>query len=340
MASSKPRVLVVDDEPSVLATLQSILAQAGYEAVATGTCSEALDQVRDRSFDVVLSDLRLEDGDGMTIVDEARRRSPATSVILLTGYGSLESAIGALRHGASDYLLKPCNVDQLCETVARGVQHAQALHFSEQQRHELASANAGLVAMNADLQRRVDQLLARAQDHTRVERALADVSRVLADASNCATVLHDIARLVVPDLADFCGIDLAEGPADHGRLVRAAVAHVTPERERELAGLPEHYTVDLGSESEIAQVLRTGEPVLLDTIDDLFLSTRARVNQPGDVLPTLRPRSAMFVPLAARGCVLGVLLLAWGTARRLGLEDATLAEDLAARVAGRLAIPG
>ncbi|HYY89196.1 MAG TPA: GAF domain-containing protein, partial [Chloroflexota bacterium] len=69
---------------------------------------------------------------------------------------------------------------------------------------------------------------------------------------------------------------------------------------------------------------------------ELFLSTRARMRQPGDVLPTLRPGSAMFVPLAAGGRVLGVLMLASAVAGRLGMEDVMLAEDLAARVGLRL----
>ena len=334
--AGKPSVLVVDDEPSVLATLQSILAQAGYDAVATGTCFEALNQVRGRSFDVVLSDLRLEDGDGLTIVDEARRHSPATATILVTGYSSLDSAIRAMRRGVSDYLIKPCDVEQLRETVARGVEQSHATQLLQQHHQEVAAANAGLIAMNADLQRRVDALVSGAQARSRALRALADASRVLADAADCTTGLRDVASLVVPALADFCGIDLVEGPAEHRRLVRVACAHVAPERERELAGLAERYTIDLEGDGEVALALRTGEPVLLDNIDELFLSTRAWMRQPGDVLPTLRPGSAMFVPLAAGGRVLGVLMLASAVTGRLGMEDVMLAEDLAARVGLRL----
>ena len=309
----KGSVLVVDDEENVMCTLQGILSQAGYEAVGTTTCTEALNRVREQTFDVVLSDMRLEDGDGLTIVEEVHRRSPSTATILLTGYASLDSAIGAIRYGVSDYLQKPCDIAELQRTVARGVEHRQAMCLLETRQAEMAAANAGLVAMNADLQRRVDNLITDAQIRSQMLRAVGEAGRVLAAAASTrAARLEEAARL--------------------------ATAHIDAEREREMREMQDRYPIDLNAEVELAVVLRTGQPVLLDGIDDLFLASRVRSGQRSDLIAVLRPRSALFLPVLARGQVLGAIVLAQTSIqRRFGLDELALAEDLAARVALALA---
>jgi ActR/RegA family two-component response regulator len=334
-------VLVVDDEENVMATLQGILAQAGYEAVGTTTCAEALHRVREQTFDVVLSDVRLEDGDGMTIVEEVHRRSPSTATILLTGYASLDSAIGALRHGVSDYLLKPCDIDELQRTVARGVEHRQTMRLLEERHAELAAANAGLVAMSADLQRRVESLIAEAQARSQMLRAVAEAGRALAAASSVEErSLDEAMRLVVPAVADYGSLHgLATQPGGQRQLVPLATVHIDTERGQDVREAQARYPTDLAGDAELAVVVRTGEPVLLDGIDDLFLATRIRSGQRSDLIAVLRPRSALFVPLLAPGRTLGVLVLAQATVeRRFGLDELALAEHLAARVA--LALDG
>jgi ActR/RegA family two-component response regulator len=331
---AKGSVLIVDDEESVLITVQGVLSQAGFDAVATTTCSEALDRLRQQSFDVVLSDVRLEDGDGLTIVEEARRRSPATSAILLTGYGSLESAIGALRRGVSDYLQKPCSIEELQRSVARAIEQHQTLRVVEQRQAELAAANAGLVAMNADFLRRINTLVDEAHTRSRMLRTVAEAGRVLAGpVEDPAELLHEAARLVVPSLADACAV-YALG-CDQ-RLGLLAFAYVNQEREREFRELQACQPVELQEDGEVATVLRTGEPILLDGIDESFLAARSRwcSNPSTDLVLALRPQSVLFVPLVSHGSVLGVLVLASHTsARRLGLDELACAEHLAARAA-------
>lgn len=337
----KGSVLVVDDEENVMCTLQGILSQAGYEAVGTTTCTEALNRVREQTFDVVLSDMRLEDGDGLTIVEEVHRRSPSTATILLTGYASLDSAIGAIRYGVSDYLQKPCDIAELQRTVARGVEHRQAMCLLETRQAEMAAANAGLVAMNADLQRRVDNLITDAQIRSQMLRAVGEAGRVLAAAASTrAARLEEAARLVVPSVADYCSFHALEGSDESGRrrVARLATAHIDAEREREMREMQDRYPIDLNAEVELAVVLRTGQPVLLDGIDDLFLASRVRSGQRSDLIAVLRPRSALFLPVLARGQVLGAIVLAQTSIqRRFGLDELALAEDLAARVALALA---
>src|SRR5216683_1359114 len=107
------KLLVVDDEESVAVTMGAILEMDGYSVSVTMSGADALRQIREMPFDLVLTDLRLDDIDGLTILSEICRVHPDTVTIILTGYASLESAIKALREGAYDYLVKPCDVDEL-----------------------------------------------------------------------------------------------------------------------------------------------------------------------------------------------------------------------------------
>lgn len=119
---SDATILVVDDEANVASTIRAILQLDGYDVVAATSGAEALRILGSREFDVVLTDLRLGDVDGIDIVREVQRSSPETAAVMLTGYASLESAVAALRAGAYDYLMKPSDVEELRATVARAVE--------------------------------------------------------------------------------------------------------------------------------------------------------------------------------------------------------------------------
>jgi signal transduction histidine kinase len=120
MATSK--ILVVDDEQSVATTIKAILQLDGNEVTAVTSGKEALDVLKAQEFDVVLTDLRLDDLDGIEILRETQKLWPDTVSIMLTGYASLESAVTALRSGAYDYLIKPSDVDELRATVGRALE--------------------------------------------------------------------------------------------------------------------------------------------------------------------------------------------------------------------------
>jgi signal transduction histidine kinase len=120
MATSK--ILVVDDEQSVATTIKAILQLDGNDVTAVTSGKEALAQLRENEFDVVLTDLRLDDLDGIEILRETQKLWPETAAIMLTGYASLESAVAALRSGAYDYLIKPSDVDELRATIGRALE--------------------------------------------------------------------------------------------------------------------------------------------------------------------------------------------------------------------------
>ena len=156
----RPRVLVVDDEESVVITIRAILELDGYEVRTSTTATQARALVREQELDLVLSDLRLEDGDGLDVLRAVQESSPETVTIMLTGYASLESAVQALRAGAYDYLIKPSEVEELRSTVARGIERRRLGLELRARIGELERANREIADLNTSLQRRIDEATA------------------------------------------------------------------------------------------------------------------------------------------------------------------------------------
>src|SRR5918993_1240431 len=119
------RILVVDDEENVRLTTAAILEHEGYTVETASDGREALHAVGRGHFDLVLTDLRMEDMDGITLLHELQTRHPNLVTVVLTGYASIESSIDALRQGVYDYLVKPCVVDDLKRTIRRALQHRE-----------------------------------------------------------------------------------------------------------------------------------------------------------------------------------------------------------------------
>ena len=101
------RALVVDDQPAFRRLLQRVLEDAGWDVTVAGDGREALERARESTFDVVFSDVKMPKMDGHTLLDRLRSEQPDTPVILLTAHGSVPDAVGAMRRGAFDYLIKP-----------------------------------------------------------------------------------------------------------------------------------------------------------------------------------------------------------------------------------------
>ena len=116
---SKGQILVVDDEAAQREILRTILTAEGYQVETAGTAAEALDKGGKRRFDLILSDLRMPGADGLSLVRDLSREDPPTLVIIMTGFGSLDSAEQAMKQGAFDYLTKPLERDDLLRIVGR-----------------------------------------------------------------------------------------------------------------------------------------------------------------------------------------------------------------------------
>lgn len=120
------RILVVDDEKTLRHFLRLNLEDQGYEVTEAADGQTALNFIEQQHFDVALVDLRLTDMDGLAIVRRLRQLAPTTSVIILTAYATLDSAVEALRQGAHDYLTKPFDTSELLASVADGLARQSA----------------------------------------------------------------------------------------------------------------------------------------------------------------------------------------------------------------------
>jgi len=107
------KILIVDDDLLILQAISLSLEQEGYHVVTAVNGEKAIDLIKENNFDLILTDLVMEPIDGMGVLKKAKELNPESIVIILTGYGDLISAIGALRLNADDYLLKPCEPEEL-----------------------------------------------------------------------------------------------------------------------------------------------------------------------------------------------------------------------------------
>jgi DNA-binding response OmpR family regulator len=141
------RVLVVDDEQPVRVTLKEVLLREGYEVLTASSSQEALQVMRDTTVDLVMVDLKMEGMDGLALMGEIIQQWPATVLIVLTGYATLESALKALRYGAHDYLLKPSDPEDIKRSVREGLEK----RWREVRRKDLlAQIEAGVRELTAE----------------------------------------------------------------------------------------------------------------------------------------------------------------------------------------------
>jgi two-component system response regulator FlrC len=114
-------LLVVDDEPQMLIAIQETLKQRGYRVTSAGSGMEALRKLRDKYYQLVITDMRMPEVSGLDLLRKVRNLSPQTPVILLTAYGTVQNAVDAMRDGAYDYLLKPFSSESLENVVRRAL---------------------------------------------------------------------------------------------------------------------------------------------------------------------------------------------------------------------------
>src|ERR1043166_7821456 len=124
MPKESGKILVVDDEQEMRTLLKDVLEERGHRVTVAGNGREALKKLAEEDCAVVLTDLRMKEMAGLELLAEIKRTYPGVKVILMTAFGSVESAIEAMKQGAYDYLTKPVKTDELVLVVEKALREA------------------------------------------------------------------------------------------------------------------------------------------------------------------------------------------------------------------------
>ncbi len=119
MESNQTSILILDDEPIVSKRLKPSLEKKGYEVETFTRSADALARVKERSFDIVVTDLKMEGVDGMQFLTEVKEKYPATEVIVITGFATMATAKESFNKGVFDFLAKPFKLGEIAEVIAK-----------------------------------------------------------------------------------------------------------------------------------------------------------------------------------------------------------------------------
>ena len=155
---TKGRVLIVDDEAIALRNLRHVMSKEGYAVTATASGAEALALLEAQAFDVVLTDLRMEQVDGMAVLQKSRALHPEAEVILITGHATTDSAVRAMKQGAFYYIAKPFRLDEVRKVVAEAMAKVRLQQENALLREELElrDASVRIVTHDAGMLRLLD----------------------------------------------------------------------------------------------------------------------------------------------------------------------------------------
>jgi DNA-binding NtrC family response regulator len=120
--SETNRILIVDDEATAVENLAHVCRKAGYDVTTRNSGMEAIEALQESQFDLVLTDLKMEQVDGMAVLQKAKELDPETAVVLITGFATLDSAVAAMKAGAFHYIAKPFRLDEVREVVRNALE--------------------------------------------------------------------------------------------------------------------------------------------------------------------------------------------------------------------------
>jgi two-component system, NtrC family, response regulator AtoC len=294
-ATASARILVVDDDASSLDSLSEVLQQAGYDVWRARSGAEALQHLQQALPDLVLTDLRMRDIDGMQVLASVRREHKEIPVIVMTAFTSMETAIDAIRNGAYDYISKPFKLDQLRLVVGRALEQAGLLR-----------ENQRLRSMVEERQSLATDIIGRSPEMVEIYKLIARVAplatTILIQGESgtgkevIANLIHKNSGRSGPFLAVNCGA-LAEGLLESelfghvkGSFTGAVSAKVGL-FEAAAAGtcfLDEVSNTSLALQMKLLRVLEEKEITRVGSTEAVPVNTRviAATNQPLDQMVT------------------------------------------------------
>ncbi|MBF0588992.1 MAG: response regulator [Magnetococcales bacterium] len=177
---TKKKILIVDDDAEFRENLGDVLRREGFAITRLGSAQKALERLADEIFDVILLDMVMPGMDGMTALDRIRSDNRHVKVIMITGFGSVDNAVEAMKKGADDYIQKPFRMDELIITIRRVLEAA---------RFEVSLRNLNLdftfQSLANPIRRKTLQLIGASQ-----EMRLTDIVRALHVQDHTKVLFH------------------------------------------------------------------------------------------------------------------------------------------------------
>ena len=297
-------ILVVDDEPQILSLLSEVLKEAGYEVVLARNATEGLQRFSEAKPDLVLLDLKLPDGDGLDVLKRMRERVPDALVVIMSGFGTISTAIEALRRGAYDFIEKPLEENRVLLTVKNALER-KCLENTAQRLKDEVSERYRIVGASKPVQAIMDLV-------GRIAPAQATVLITGESGSGKELVARAIHR---------------QGPRALGPFVKVNCAAVPHELiESELFGYEKGAFTGATGRKPGQFALAQGGTLFLDEIGDMSLSMQAKV------LRVLEDKE--IVPLGGREPVKADVRLIAATNKDLPkeVEEGNFREDLLHRL--------
>lgn len=190
-----PSILFIDDDRHILQSLGNVLRSLGYQVRCHDDSDTVIGIIDDHEFDLVLTDLKMQGKNGLDVLKAVKAHQPNTPVVILTGYATLFSAIEALQEGAYDYLVKPCNIQEMRMTVERGIKEKRIKNERDHYFMELQ-------AKNRELKDAVEQLT-RAHQKLKENEEFREtmVSMFTHDLYNPVTTIKGFLNILVQEIS-------------------------------------------------------------------------------------------------------------------------------------------
>ncbi|MFQ5593168.1 MAG: GAF domain-containing protein [Anaerolineae bacterium] len=324
MTEDKPRILVVDDDESTRTTLALIFGEKGYQTETAGTGQAALEKAGEHFFNLALLDIKLPDMSGLDVLARLKEAHPDMVMVMATAYASLETAVQALHEGASAYVTKPLNMDEVLATVRQAleqqrlaVENRQLLEALQRELAEREHAEERVRRL-LDQQTAVNQLALRLgefRDLDEIYQTIYEHVRALMDADAFIISFYDHER----------------------RLIRAGYV-MTLGVVRDITRFPPIPLEEEGFGIQ-SQVIRTGRPLYVPDCYEAMKRTRTLydIREDGTVVEGPPPpeekdtstNSALYVPMKVEGQTIGVLQVQSNCLDAYTREDMDLLTGLA-----------